>query len=440
MKNKFVTAYGIVAFIILLLSVAWFVFSVSGESYQGKLDADRSFSWIYREAGSSAVSDGFMSNEFIRKMTEICRQSRLLSAVVISTPSGAVFAWPETSDSIQYDLHGKPQIINSSIFMKVYSSALDIGNDPSGSTVLTAVIYTLHPDAVFSASRNSFFVILALLLVTLIVIVVNAPEKDEKRHGVNKAAIIPPTEGVSLTSASKAEIIDDTAVTMDLDPQDEISVESSSVQAGDVDRSVDFQDETPMTEGSSRPSSRESASVTAEQQVSSTANGPEGLFSPVTGTGWEQYLCDRLDAELVRAASSEQDLSLIILRVSGLLHTDLLSRKIAKVLLDTFKFKDMVFEFGSNGFAGILQNYNLDQAMKTADELYAGIDSILMDMAFDGQITIGITTRTARLLDAKRMIEEAYNAARKAEEEPSLPIVAFRANPERYRNFVAENN
>jgi PleD family two-component response regulator len=100
----------------------------------------------------------------------------------------------------------------------------------------------------------------------------------------------------------------------------------------------------------------------------------------------------------------------------------------------------MVFEYGNNGFAGILQNVNLDQAMKTADALYAGIDGILMDMNYDGQITIGITTRTARLLPASRMIEEADSAAKKAIEEPSLPIVAFRANPEKYRDFIAENS
>jgi hypothetical protein len=76
--------------------------------------------------------------------------------------------------------------------------------------------------------------------------------------------------------------------------------------------------------------------------------------------------------------------------------------------------------------------------MKEADDIYAKIDSLFMDTGFNGQMTIGITTRTARLLPASRMIEEAVSAAKKALEEPSLPIVAFRANPEKYRDFVAE--
>jgi GGDEF domain-containing protein len=166
---------------------------------------------------------------------------------------------------------------------------------------------------------------------------------------------------------------------------------------------------------------------------------PEGLYSPATGVGWEEYLKERLDAELVRAASSEQDLSLMVVRISGTKHTDLVSRKIAQAFLELIKFRDMVFEFGVDGFAGIYQNVTLDQAMKLADELYENIDALLMESGYESQITIGITTRTARLISADRMLDEAVAAATKAVAEPDLPIVAFRANPDKYRDFVAGN-
>ena len=44
-----------------------------------------------------------------------------------------------------------------------------------------------------------------------------------------------------------------------------------------------------------------------------------------------------------------------------------------------------------------------------------------------------------RILPASRMLEEADTAARKAEEEERLPIVAFRANPDKYRDYVLRN-
>ena len=404
MKNKLVLVYGIAAFLILAAAVIWFSFSVSSAAASGSREAELSFSWISREAASIALSDGFMTDSYINKLSGICSKSRLLSAVVISTPSGSVFAWPGQSPSIGYDMNGKPHIAGSSMFMKVFSSNLDIGAGSSGSIVMTAVLYVLHPDTIFSASRNSFLVILTLLLLTFVFLLADAP--GTKTPPIS--ATVPRSGGIP---AVKEEI----EVPLDY-----------------------FENDFAGEEAWEMPDTLETDDEAVEEHA--PVNMPEGLFSPVTGIGWEQYLGDRLDAELVRAASSEQDLSLMVIRIAGLVHTDLLSRKIAQVLLDTFRFKDLVFEFGENGYAGILQNVNLDQAMKIADGLYADIERILIAMEFDGKITVGITTRTARLLPASRMMEEAQSAAKKAEEEPSLPIVAFRANPEKYRNYVAENN
>jgi FOG: GGDEF domain len=430
MKNKFIAAYGIAASAILILSVVWFFAAISTESRNGTSEAEKSFAWIKNETVSAALSDGFMTDTFIHDLTAVCQKSRLLSAVVINTPSGEVFAWPQNSPEITHEMNGDGQITGTSFFMKAYSAPLDIGDGTAGSITIAASLNVLSSDSIFAACRNSFLVILALLFGTVVVILTYTPEKTGERKvkaPKNVSATNADIPGVTLSAAPDIELIDDSAISIDsaqpvLEDFPVLPTDSIVSGIGSVDGTAD---------------STESVAAPSQPAYS---GAPEGLFSPVTGTGWEQYLLDRLDAELVRAASSEQDLSLIIIRIAGLSHTDELAKKVAQVLLDTFRFKDMVFEYGTNGFAGILQNVNLDEAMKTADLLYAGIDSILMETEYDGQITIGITTRTARLLPASRMIEEASSAARKAEEEPSLPIVAFRANPEKYRNFVAERS
>lgn len=420
MKNTYILGYGIFAFVILLLTAGWFFYTIKNDSKKGSLEAERTFSWITSEIEKIALSDGFMTDSFIEKTTNLCQQSQKLSVAMISTPSGTVFAWPKKSTFVQYDINGMPQIINTSLFMKIFSTTLNIGDNSKGSVILTSVLFILKPDSIFSASRNSFLIVLTILLITIIFLFFDLPAKkkiSQQTHDSGNSS----NEGISLPVDMDSEKnIDDTVIS-DYDFQ---------MTNADTDMS------SPEQESSQEVN--QNANETVKTETFSQTN-PEGLFSPISGIGWEQYLTDRLDAELIRAASSEQDLSLIVIRVSGLLHTDLLSKKIAKVLVDAFKFRDLVFELGVNGFAGILQNINLDQAMKIADELYAGIDSILMELSYSGQITIGITTRTARLLPAARMIEEALSAAQKAVEEPSLPIVAFRTNPGKYRNFVAEN-
>lgn len=428
MKKRFITVYTVCAALAIVGTLAQFTASLLSESKSGSLEADRSFGWISREAASAVASDGFMSDGFVRKLTEVCRKSRLLSAIVITNASGeTVFAWPEKSASIRFDLNGKPEVVVGSAFMKSCSANLDAGagTDPA---VMTAVLSVLTPDAVFSASRFSFLLVLGILLVTLIVIVSVSPSRKDGnagkarpvRTGAETAPAVP--FGETETPVGKPEEFSFGEETEVIVPE----TEASEAEAA----------ETEAAEAEAAEAADDRSAGEADRQET---RNPEGLFSPVTGIGWEQYLVDRLEAELVRAASSEQDLALVILKVSGLAHTDLLSKRISQVLIDTFKFRDMVFEFGKDGFAGILQNVNLDQTMKIADSLYAGIDSILIELAHAGQISIGITTRTARLVPASRMIEEAESAERKAVEEPSLPIVAFRANPEKYRNFVADN-
>ncbi len=446
MKNKFINVYGTIALLVLAAALVWFALSITAETRKGVVEAERSFNWISRESSAAAVADGFMSNSFINKLTGMCNQSKLLAALVITTPSGTAFAWPNQSTTITYDINGNPSISNTSLFMKVYAEKMDIGDVQDGSVVMTAAVYVLHPDAIFAASRNSFLAILTILFATLIVIFAFSPVK-----AAGKASKTVKSDRTSLPKAKTSDETGDSISSVEYESDDNFIPPdtTSMLDESFIDEATEIEEDDSLLpldepfplviETGDETSGNQTADYDALQEKK-TVTQPEGLFSPVTGIGWEQYLSERLDSELVRAASSEQDISLIIIRISGLLHTDLLSRKIAKVLLETFKFKDMVFEFGSNGFAGILQNINLDQAMKVADTLYAGIDSLLMEMSHEGQITVGITTRTARLLPASRMIEEALSAARKAEEEPSLPIVAFRANPEKYRDFVAENN
>lgn len=423
MKNKFISIYSTFAILVIIASVILFSVSIFNENQTGKAEAEKSFSWISREIVETSLSSGFMTDSFISNLTDICRKSQLLRAVVINTPSGSLFSWPANNPAILYNADGTTRIVDSSLFVQIFSSRLDIGDGSSGSVVITASLDVLPHDAIFIAGRSSFLIILALLLTTIVLLLYYTPGKPavviNKKESATADHLSPESKtanvaGISLTSAPANEIIDETYF-----PDHDLTEEERPIEPVG-ERIIDEED------------FGEPEIETAKQ----TNGEPEGLFSPVTGMGWEQYLAERLDAELVRAASSEQDLTLVILRIAGLVHTDAVLKKIASSLLETFRFRDMVFEYGNNGFAGILQNVSLDEAMKTAENLYAGIDSILMDTSFEGQITIGITTRTARLLPASRMIEEASSAARKAEEEPSLPIVAFRANPEKYRDFI----
>lgn len=193
----------------------------------------------------------------------------------------------------------------------------------------------------------------------------------------------------------------------------------------------------PVTDNLHEPvqESVESPEVTAES--SDVSSEPAGLFSPVTGFGWEAYLEERLDSELIRSASSEEDIGLMIVRIQGLDKTDQRNKAIYDTLLEFYKFRDLIFEYGNDGFSCIVHSINVDTALDLAEQVYVALSKILKDNGMDNEIGIGISTRSFRLIPGKRIFEEAEQALIRAFTDPETAIVAFRVDPEKYRQYIS---
>ena len=173
-----------------------------------------------------------------------------------------------------------------------------------------------------------------------------------------------------------------------------------------------------------------------KEKQNNTETLPQGLFSPASGLGWEEYLVDRLNSEISRAAQNEQDLALVIYRLKFLRRTDGLFRKIISKSIELFNYKDLIFEYGSDGIAIIVNNTTFDKIMQRCEELHKNIFDLFTENEYKNEVGIGISLRASRLISADRLITEAKNACEKAIMEKDLPIVAFRADPERYRNYL----
>jgi GGDEF domain-containing protein len=176
----------------------------------------------------------------------------------------------------------------------------------------------------------------------------------------------------------------------------------------------------------------------APEDVSSRE--PAGLYSPSSSLGWESYMKERLDAEISRSASFEQDLSLLAFCYDGLTSHDEAYSSIGALIKEFFSFRDMAFERGDDGFAVILPNIDSGHALRMAEEFnkklvflaegdYAELELL--------PIFMGISSRAGRLVDAGRLIEEAAAALEKARYEKDSHIVAFRPDPDKYRIFLA---
>ena len=436
---------GIYVFAGIILSLfavttAYFAGSVAVSVKNGPARAERDFTRISQDVNSVLFFD--LNEERLRDFQNKTVGDKYLAAVLVRSGRDIVFAYPSSSHLIVPDSLGLPALKSSSPFIKVFSTAVSASSKEN--TVLTAAVYTLHPSDIYNPARLSFLVILACTLSVFAVLIYlsvfgqGAEYEAEKTAAQTEFFPNPEREPVPAVhmptfqsqTASYASVPESAEPEIASDFEPPVYAQQAAAPA---------QKYAPLETADAELAAVDAAEeLPVQVQERVNVNDPTGLFSPATGVGWESYMETRLDSELVRAASSEQDLALVLLRIPGLENNALMMKRIAAVLLDFFKFRDFIFEYKKDGFAGILLNINLDQAMVLAEAMHTQLKDLLESENIREKLAIGISTRSLRLLPGSRLITEANQALEKAFDETGLPIVAFRVNPDKYRQFVAD--
>ena len=148
------------------------------------------------------------------------------------------------------------------------------------------------------------------------------------------------------------------------------------------------------------------------------------LFSPETGLGWEAFLTTRLASELDRAASQNQDLTVVLLSAKD----GAIPAGWGEAVRKAFPWQDLNFEHG-NGAAVILPGRSLEQALKAA-RAFVEVN--------EGQITVcaGVAARSGRLLSATTLLNEAGSALRRSLT-GTARVLGLKTDAERYREHLA---
>jgi len=164
--------------------------------------------------------------------------------------------------------------------------------------------------------------------------------------------------------------------------------------------------------------------------------GPKGLYSSRGNIGWEEYTKDRLDSELHRCSSTENDLTLVLIEFTDLTN-DIMFRQAAEETVSFFSSRDMLFEHGKQGILVILPCVDLDTGISKSEKFYRRVmEKFPSGGKSVSSLCIGLSSRSDRLLNADRLILEVEEALNKAKRDPKSPIIAFKSDPEKYRAFI----
>jgi GGDEF domain-containing protein len=184
-------------------------------------------------------------------------------------------------------------------------------------------------------------------------------------------------------------------------------------------------------------------------------DAPRGLYSPRSGLGWEAYLEERLEAEIARSSSAGKDCAVLLIALESLDSESAQSDQdgwdaadhaiTARSIESFFGFKDLAFERGEDGFAVALPGAGLDDALKSAEDFLDSVgkgpwaNRAAGGMASKGcpSLRAGASSLSGRNVKAADLLGEAAIALEKARAGGRSRVVGFRADPDRYRDYIA---
>ena len=181
----------------------------------------------------------------------------------------------------------------------------------------------------------------------------------------------------------------------------------------------------------------------ASEEDTPWPNGPLGedaevaaspLESPVHPLALEppEALRERLHGELERATAFRTDISLALgVLLAAEATTDDSSARLAALVRELAVLPELAFAYGDSGFGLILPETNLDAAISMLERWRRATVQAGMWVA------IGIGDRADRDLDGDRLLLEVEHALGRAMSNGGTNLVAFRADPARYRVLQA---
>jgi len=339
----------------------------------------------------------FMDDRFIQAMNSELASKKTIEALIITGPNGGHAFEKKTGHAIAW-VNNSPRFIN-----KLYLSNQNLYRPLAIPDVRDANIKAV-------ASFFDFNVLLRVLKQTLLIIMIGL--------AISFFTIIIQLL-VGKPAKSKNDII-------------YAPYKPAAQTAPAANRPVNQ----PINQPAPHQLPQASLSDAAPSDVSPSEVGPKGLYSPRTNIGWEQYTKDRLDSELHRCSATEKDLALILMEFAYI-NNDLMLKQAAEEAANFFTSRDLLFEYGNQGITVILPGVGFDIAISRTEKFYQRIAEKYSDsFGSTSSLKIGISSRSGRLLNADRIILEAKEALKKAKTDSVTSIIAFKSDPEKYREFI----
>ena len=163
-------------------------------------------------------------------------------------------------------------------------------------------------------------------------------------------------------------------------------------------------------------------------------------ISPATGLKMQSSLSENLGEKIKQSLDEKKELTLALLKINNLDRGNAISNKLVEILKNDISETAEIFEYNSDGYAIILYDEDLSLCAETFDKIYENMTSYLRENNSTNEVVIGLSSVSERNVDSQRLETEAAQALSHALEDPDSPIIAFRANSQKYKEYIENKN
>lgn len=398
MKKRTFNLISVVIAAIFVFTAVYFIAGIVSDKKNGPLQAEEIFDSLIiktqNAANSYPLSSYNFSDSFIRAAGDFSNYQKLN----LSVDGKLIYSYPS-----------KDTYFSRKSGAKAFTKSFTTKN--GNSILINAEIYTTVQSSLFYHARTAFIVIFAATLAAILILIFAKTEKDE---------------------------IDEIAEISFEDETESPDKEIFSQNKTDEIPSEKQNDEYALTEEEKKQLFDGFDTVDFSQKE----NKDEEIFSEKTDTE-EEKSCpktqpiENLEAKceeaLVKAAENGSDLAVLIIKVNSS-ENEISREQIENIFDSDFAQNALVFSDESNLFTVLLENTGLDDAMTVAKEIFEDFSEKLADAG--QKVTIGLSSKNGRTVSSERLLTEAREAQKHAATEPDSPIIAFRASPEKYNDYI----
>ena len=398
MKKRTFNLISVVIAAIFVFTAVYFIAGIVSDKKNGPLQAEEIFDSLViktqNAANSYPLSSYNFSDSFIRAAGDFSNYQKLN----LSVDGKLIYSYPS-----------KDTYFSRKSGAKSFTKSFTTKN--GNSILINAEIYTTVQSSLFYHARTAFILIFAATLAAILILIFAKTEKDEI-DGIDEISFEDETESTDkeIFSQNKTDEIysekqhDEYALT-----------EEEKKQLFDGFDTVDFSQK--------KDTNKEvfSENTDAEEEKSCPKTQPiENLEA-------------KCEEALVKAAENGSDLSVLIIKVNSS-ENEISLEQIENIFDSDFAQNALVFSDESNLFTVLLENTGLDDAMTVAKEIFEDFSEKLADAG--QKVTIGLSSKNGRTVSSERLLTEAREAQKHAATEPDSPIIAFRASPEKYNDYI----